>query len=131
VVGAPWLASSRVREALGTVPGVRVTDTTLVPRDPGDGKYDGRLIAALRFSVTGRQEYDPTRLAVRLLGAIRSVHGDSLRVNARLLDERAGSDGLRKGLDSGLAPEGIWAGWQTKAEEFRRARAVFLLYDGR
>jgi uncharacterized protein YbbC (DUF1343 family) len=128
VVGAPWLDPVRVRNALGTVPGVRVRDTTIAPHRPGDGKYPDRSIPSLRFSVSRRAEYDPTRLAVRLMAAIRAVHPDSLRIEARSLDERAGSDGLRRGLETGLAPDGIWAGWEISLEDFRRAREEILLY---
>jgi uncharacterized protein YbbC (DUF1343 family) len=128
VIGAPWLDPSRVRKALAVVAGVRVSDTTIVPHQPGDGKYAEKPIPALRFKVENRVQYDPVHLAVALLDGIRRVHGDSLRIEARALDERAGYDGLRKALLSGGTPGTIWAGWEAGLNAFRRAREDILLY---
>lgn len=128
VVGAPWLDRARVRAALGDVPGVAIADTTVTPQEPGDAKYAGRQVRALRFRVTHRDSYDPVRLAVRLLAAIRQVQRDSLRLDAHGLDQRAGTAGVREAIEAGRRGDDIWRGWESALARFRRDRAPFLLY---
>jgi uncharacterized protein YbbC (DUF1343 family) len=129
VIAAPWLDPARVRNATGTVPGVTLGDTTVTPRAPGDGKYPDRLLPAVLLTVSDRVVYDPTQLAVRLLGAIRSVHGDSLVIQAAALDQRAGTDDMRVALERGTSADVIWASWREGLEGFRTARGRYLLYE--
>jgi len=128
VIAAPWLDPAAVRAAAGVVPGVALSDTTIEPAQPTDGKYDGRRLRAVRLQVTARAVYDPVRMAVRLLAALRERHADSLVVRARTLDERAGSAQLRLALESGIAPDSIWRSWQPALDAFKATRATFLLY---
>ncbi|MBI4503483.1 MAG: DUF1343 domain-containing protein [Gemmatimonadetes bacterium] len=128
VIAAPWLDARRVREALPATPGAAVRDTSVTPVEPSDGKYPGRSLTALRFSVTDRSRYDPTRLAVEVLGAIRKVHPDSLAFEAKGFDERAGTDRLRRAIEGGVPAESTWAAWQPGIETFQRERKAFLIY---
>lgn len=128
VVGAPWLDARAVVRALGAVGGVAVSDTTVTPVAPPDGKYSGVALPVVRLRVVDRASYDPIRVAVRVLSAVRSIHGDSLRINARGLDQRAGSAALREGVEAGRALDDIWRSWEPALETFRRERERFLLY---
>ncbi len=128
VIGAPWLDAAQVRMAVGDIPGVAIADTTVTPRAPGDAKYADKEIEALRFTVTDRSVYDPTRLAVHLLTAIRRTHPDSLKINDRSLAERAGSNLLKASIDAGTPPDGIWSAWKSGVERFRVERQEFLVY---
>ncbi len=130
VIGAPWLEAVQVATAVADEPGVVVTDTTIVPRSPTDGKHDGRALAAVRLRVTDRSRYDPVRLAVRLLAEIRTRHGDSLRVQGRRFDQLAGTDALRRALlaDTLVA---LPAAWATDLAAFAAVRARYALYPTR
>jgi uncharacterized protein YbbC (DUF1343 family) len=128
VVGAPWLDARAVARAVGMMPGVALNDTTVMPVAPPDGKYAGVSIRGVRLRVVDRAVYDPAQLAVRLLAAVRSLHRDSLRINARGLDQRAGSAALREALDAGRPADEIARTWTPGLESFRRAREPFLLY---
>jgi uncharacterized protein YbbC (DUF1343 family) len=128
VIGAPWLDAGRVRAAAGSVPGVGVTDTMLVPVEPADRKYGGVRLPAVRLRTTERGVYDPVRMATRLLWAVKRAHPDSLVIRARALDERAGSDRLRAALEAGADPDSVWRSWQTEVEAWRRVRERYLLY---
>ena len=128
VIGAPWLDAARVRAALGDVPGVAVSDTTITPRAPTDKKYADQVLPALGFRVTDRAAYDPTRLAARLLSAIHQVHRDSLTFNQADFDRLAGSDAWRRAVEAGEAGDDIWRAWEPAVDAFKRARAAFLLY---
>ena len=128
VLGAPWLHPRAVKDALGAVAGVEISDTTIVPQSPSDGKYPGQKLPALRLRVRNRAAYDPTRLAVRLLAVIEALHRDSLRIQGKALDQRAGTAGLRLGLERGASADSIWSGWKTALDRFLRERRDFLLY---
>ncbi|HEX9580614.1 MAG TPA: DUF1343 domain-containing protein [Gemmatimonadales bacterium] len=128
VIAAPWLDGAAVRAAAGTVPGGTVSDTVITPVHPADGKFHGLQLPAVRLRVTDRAVYDPVRMALRLLTAVRARHADSLVVRARTLDERVGSDRLRLALETGLAPDSIWRTWDQDLEAFRVMRARYLLY---
>ncbi|MBI3983110.1 MAG: DUF1343 domain-containing protein [Gemmatimonadetes bacterium] len=128
VVGAPWLDVARVGDAAGAVPGVVLSDTVIRPESPPDGKYDGVSIPAVRLRVTDRARYDPVRMAVRLLFALRDVHGDSLVVRARSLDERAGTSRLRRALEAGAEADAVWRTWIDELVGFQTLRERYLLY---
>jgi len=136
VVGAPWLDADAVLRRIrngsrGTgvgVAGVELTATRFTPRAPTDGKYDGVEIPGVRLRVIDRNGYDPTRVAVALLAAIRGVHPDSLRFRGDRFDRLAGGAELRQALLAGRAPAAIWGSWERALERFRRERAKYLLY---
>ena len=136
VVGAPWLDADavlrRVRDgSRGTgegLAGVELLATRFTPRAPTDGKYDGVEMPGVRLHVIDRGGYDPTRVAVALLAAIRGVHPDSLRFRGNRFDRLAGGAELRQALLAGRAPVAIWRSWERALERFRRERAKYLLY---
>jgi len=108
-------------------PGVAVYDTTFTPRDPADRKYADQTLPALRFLVTDRTQYDPTRLAARVFAALRDIHSDSLRLTSGL-ERLAGSTALRTWIESGESYERLYRSWESGIAEFRRIREPFLLY---
>ena len=136
VVGAPWLDTGAVlprlrgggRWAQEGLTGVEVSGVTFTPRAPTDGKYDGMTIYGIRLRVVERRRYDPTRLAVLLLSAIRGAHPDSLRFDTARFDRLAGSPELERAVLAGRAPESIWRAWDGPLAAFRRLRAKYLLY---
>ncbi len=128
VVAAPWLDAAGTAQALSGLPGVHVSDTTVMPRNPPDGKYPDRALPAVRFSVTDRDAYDPVVLAVHLLADLKRRHGDSLRVNAAAFDQRAGTDRLRRALEGGMEPEAIVAAWDDNLVAFMSNRTAYLIY---
>jgi uncharacterized protein YbbC (DUF1343 family) len=128
VIGAPWLDAARVLRAMGQVPGIAAADTAITPRDPADGKYPDRTLPALRFRVTDRARYDPTRLAARLLWAIHRVHPEQLRFDRAGFDRLAGSDAWRQAVESSVSGDTVWQSWQPGLERFERERDKYLLY---
>jgi uncharacterized protein YbbC (DUF1343 family) len=128
VIGAPWLDAERVRRVMGDVPGVATGDTTITPHAPADGKYPDQTLPALRFRVTDRGAYDPTRLAARVLWAIHQVSPEQLTFDGAGFDRLAGSDAWRQAVEAGRSGEAVWRSWQAGLETFRRERAEFLLY---
>ena len=128
VVGAPWLDAARVAGDLAGLPGVAVSDTVIVPARPTDGKYDGTALPAVRLRVTDRAAYDPVRVAMHLMAAIRARHPDSLRVDTLGFDRRAGQAAVRHALERGVAPDSIVASWERDLGRFLEFRSRYLLY---
>jgi uncharacterized protein YbbC (DUF1343 family) len=136
VVGAPWLDTGAVlprlrgggRWAQEGLTGVEVQGVTFTPRAPTDGKYDGMTISGIRLRVVERRRYDPTRVAVLLLSAIRGAHPDSLRFDVARFDRLAGGSDLERAVLAGRAPESVWRAWEGPLAAFRRQRVKYLLY---
>jgi uncharacterized protein YbbC (DUF1343 family) len=132
VIGSPWLEPAvlldRLRhDAPEALEGVAVTVDSFTPRMPTDGKYGDVPLRALRFRVTDRARYDPTRLAVALLVALRQVE-PSFQLRAASFDRLAGGPDLRRALEAGQSASTIWDSWQAALVRFRDMRAKYLLY---
>ena len=135
VIGAPWLnpeaVLARLRDGGGgmgdATVGVEVTVMEFTPNGPTDGKYAGVPLKGLRLRVTDRARYDPTRLAVALLAAIRAAHPDSFRFGRRF-DQLAAGPELRVALEAGQSVTAMWARWGAPLAAFRATRAKYLLY---
>jgi len=130
VVGAPWLDARRILAALPAeaVEGVEVTAADFTPHAPTDGKYGDVPLHGVRLRVTDRSRYDPTRLAVALLVALRAAHPDSFRIRAEWFDVLAAGPELRQAIDSGRSAPEIWGRWSEALVQFQRSRAKYLLY---
>ncbi len=133
VVGAPWLDGAALLAHVQShdpdaLHGVRVTIDTFTPNGPTDGKYDRVRLSALRLAVTDRGRYDPTRLSVALLVALRAVHPDSFHVRDASFDRLAAGPALRLAILSGRSSSDIRRTWSEPLARFRRQRAKYLLY---
>jgi uncharacterized protein YbbC (DUF1343 family) len=139
VVGAPWLDADLVlnrllrpgdwRQSRGwALAGVVVTKAVFTPRQPTDGKYDGEELWGLRVRVTDPRVYDPTRLAVALLAAIRASHPREFQLRPERFDGLAAGPELRRAIEAGRPAWEIWATWEDDLKRFRSARAKYLLY---
>lgn len=133
IVGAPWLVADSViawvgRAAPEALTGVAIEPTRFTPKAPTDGKYGGVALGGIRFRVTDRARYDPTRLAVALLAALRATHADSFQFRAGHFDRLASGSALRVAILAGAAPRDIWAPWDEGVARWRAARAKYLVY---
>ena len=115
-VGAPWLYSARIAAEMRRRYGTQLDTVTFTPRAPGDRKYDGVAVHAVRFGRFERARGDAIRDAIRLLGIIAELHGDSLRVDSLLMARHLG----------------VWPSartqWAEAVRGFARRRAPYLLY---
>ena len=130
VVGAPWIDARRILAALPAqaLEGVAVTAADFTPHAPTDGKYGDVPLHGVRLRVTDRSRYDPTRLAVALLVALRAVHPDSFHIRAEWFDVLSAGPELRLAIDSGRTAPEIWSRWSDALAQFQRSRAKYLLY---
>jgi uncharacterized protein YbbC (DUF1343 family) len=115
-VGAPWLDAARIAAEMRRRYGTHLDTVTFTPRAPGDRKYDGVAVHAVRFGRFERARGDAIRDAIHLLGLIAELHGDSLRVDSLLMARHLG---VRP------SPRTDWA---VVIRTFARRRAPYLLY---
>jgi len=127
VIGAPWIDPGALRGALGTVAGVAVDTIGFTPEGPSDGKFGGVALRGLRFRVTDRATYDPTRLAVRLLVALARLYPARFAFRPEQFDRLAGP-ALRPAVQRGASAAAITRAWDRALARFRRRRAAYLLY---
>ncbi|MDP2496899.1 MAG: DUF1343 domain-containing protein [Candidatus Palauibacterales bacterium] len=129
-VGAPWLDADSLARALNGrgMPGVRFRAVRFTPEEPGDGKYGGRQVRGVRFEVTDRRRYDPTRAAVAALVEARRLAGERWSWRQEHFDRLAGTERLRQMVEEGHSLREITAPWPDQREGFRKVRSKYLLY---
>ena len=128
VIGAPWVNAEALRRAVGSVAGVAIDTTTFTPVHPTDGKYDGVAVSGLRFRVTDRSTYDPTRLAVKVLLALHRGYPKDLQFREAQFDRLAAGPSLRRLIGRDSRESLVERGWVDALARFRRFRAKYLLY---
>jgi len=130
VIGAPWLDPRAVLERLraDSLVGVEITSTTFTPVAPTDGKYGGVALQGLRLRVVDRATYDPTKVAVALLVAIRAVHPAQFQLRPQSIDRLAAGPELRAALEAGSSAREIWSAWEPDLARFRQGRQKYLIY---
>ncbi|HUG38917.1 MAG TPA: DUF1343 domain-containing protein [Longimicrobiales bacterium] len=129
-IGAPWLDAPGIvvrLEALA-LPGVRFEAVTFTPEAPGDGKFAGQRVRAIRFVATDRDRYDPTRAAIAALIEIRRTHPAELQWNVSHFDRLAGTDRVRNAVLAGASLEEVAGSWAAEVRAFEALRRPYLLY---
>jgi uncharacterized protein YbbC (DUF1343 family) len=130
-IGAPWLdadALVRALEAVGPI-GVRFEVVRFTPSSPSDGKYDGQAVNGVRFIITDRATYEPTRVALATLIELQRSQPSSFAIDAAGFDRLAGTDALRRAILGGASADSIAAGWRAQLDAFETIRSRYLLYD--
>jgi uncharacterized protein YbbC (DUF1343 family) len=130
IVGAPWLDPDSVIRRLdrSAVVGVDIEPTSFTPVGPTDFKYPAIALAGLRLRVRDREHYDPTKLAVALIAAIRAAHPAQFQFRAQSFDRLAAGPELRIALEAGRPVQEIWGSWISDLARFRETRAKYLIY---
>jgi uncharacterized protein YbbC (DUF1343 family) len=107
--GASWLDAPRVARLLEdlNMTGVRFRTERVTPEQPGDGKFAGRPIPAIRIEIEDRERVQPARIGAAILWALHRVHADSLRITPAGFDLRMGSARMREALRAGGDPDAV------------------------
>lgn len=128
VVGAPWLTDAGViaaeLNALGLA-GVRF-DSTSHTIDAGQ-KHGEKTIPMIEVIITDRDSVIPVAVGAHMLQVIRARHAAEWEWRVSSIDRLAGTDELRKAVDSGTVAE-LLQRWDEEARTFAARREPYLLY---
>ena len=136
LVGAPWIDAERFAAAMNEVelPGVYFRPAAF---EPTFQKHAQRACGGCQIHVLQRDEFRPVLTGVALIAMFRRF--DPARFAWRPppyeyerekmpIDILAGSDALRRQIESGAPLPAIVASWRDGEQAFREMRKPFLLY---
>jgi uncharacterized protein YbbC (DUF1343 family) len=128
-VGAPWLDSAKVIEAMNAagLAGVRFEPVTFTPKPMGDRKYDNQPCQGVRLVVLDRNVYRPVRTSAILVDRIRAIHPNEFQFRQSHFDRLAGTDRLRISIEAGTL-NGFLEAWDADEAAFRETRRTYLMY---
>jgi uncharacterized protein YbbC (DUF1343 family) len=125
IVGAPWLDGQKFAAYLNErrLAGVRFVPVRFTPRA---SVFQGEECGGVNLVITDRAQFRPLQTGLEIAVALRRLYPAEWQVEkyARLL---VNADTLER-LKRGETAEAIMRSWQTRLEEFRRARARALIY---
>jgi uncharacterized protein YbbC (DUF1343 family)/CubicO group peptidase (beta-lactamase class C family) len=126
VLGAPWIRGDKLAEYLNqrALPGVRFVPLRFTPKSSvfKDVECEG-----INIIVTERDRFRPISTGVEIAVALRMLYPNEWKIDSylRLLVNASALERLKRG-DSA---RDIVNSWNAQLEEFRKARAEFLLYQ--
>lgn len=128
LIGAPWLDTTRLLERLRAYPleGVRLDATSFTPSGEGWMQFRNEPVRGIRITVTDRDKYDPSLLALLVLTEIYHLHPSrvGMREMKHILDDWTSAE-----IRSGVGPMRIAARWRTAGAEWEARTTRYRLYD--
>jgi uncharacterized protein YbbC (DUF1343 family)/CubicO group peptidase (beta-lactamase class C family) len=125
-VGAPWIDGSKLADELNrrSIPGIRFYPVVFTPQD--GARFGGTPCSGVFMVITNRETLKPVRTGVEIASALVRLYGSTFEIDrtARLL----GSRDTIKRVKAGEDPASIARSWAEGESEWRRRRAVHLLY---
>jgi uncharacterized protein YbbC (DUF1343 family) len=127
MIGAPWLDGDRLAQDLSALklPGVLFRAAGFTP---SFSKYQGEGCLGIQVHVTDRRRFEPVRVALHILAAVKKNHPDKFQWRENSIDRLSGSEALRKAIDAGTPVDKILAGWQPDLKKFDEMRKRYFLY---
>ena len=136
LVGAPWIEAERFAREMNALqlPGAHFRPAVF---EPTFQKHAKQACGGCQIHVTDRRAFQPLLTGAALIQMFHRL--DPSRFAWRQppyeyeheklpIDILAGSDVLRRQIESGLAPQAIAESWRGDEEAFRARRAPYLLY---
>ncbi len=126
MIGAPWLESYKLVEDLAALklPGALFRPASFTPTF---SKYQGEECQGIQVHVSDRRRFDAVRVALHILTAIKKNHPSQFQWRDSI-DRLAGTDTLRKAIDTGTPVDKILASWQPDLNRFDAVRKRYFLY---
>ena len=125
ILGAPWIQEDKLAQYLNQrgIPGVRFVPLRFTPKS---SVFKDLECGGINILITDRDRFRPITTGVEIAVAFRTLYPNDWKIDSylRLLVNSNALNRLKRG-DS--APE-IVNSWNSQLEEFRKARAEFLLY---
>ena len=126
IVGAPWLKGDKLADYLNQrgMAGVRFVPVRFTPKA---SVFKDQECSGVNIIVTDRSVFRPVTVGIEFAVALRTLFPNDWKVDSylRLLVNANTLDRVKRGDP----PREIVSSWNTKLEEFRKARADVLLYN--
>jgi uncharacterized protein YbbC (DUF1343 family) len=138
IFGAPFINSDQLAEELNRLqlPGVWFRPLFF---QPAFQKHAGRVCGGVQIHILNRKKFRPFKTGVAALSVIRRLYPDEpvwknppyeYEIEKMPIDILAGTDRLRKLVDSGESPDRMEEGWLAECSDFsRKIRGKYLIYD--
>jgi uncharacterized protein YbbC (DUF1343 family) len=137
LVGAPWIEAERFAREMNALqlPGAFFRPAVF---EPTFQKHAKQSCGGCQIHVTDRAAFKPVLTGAALIQMFRRQDAGKFAwrqppyeyEHEKLpIDILAGSDDLRRQIESGAAPQDMAESWRADEEEFRRLRAPYLLYQ--
>jgi uncharacterized protein YbbC (DUF1343 family) len=126
IVGAPWFKGLEVADYLNArnIPGVRFMARRF---RPAEDPYKGQDCNGLDIQLVDRDVFDSSRLGLELLAATLKFHPDKFTLDRKIM-LLLGSDKAAALLKQGKTGSEVNESLREELEQFRQARAKYLLY---
>ncbi len=126
IVGAPWIDGGRLA---GYLNGRNIAGVRFVPVrfKPNASVFKGEECGGVNIIITNRSDFRPVETGIEIAVALMNLYPKQWQVEsyARLLVNAA----ILERVKRGAAPPEIVISWNEQLNEFRNARAKFLLYE--
>jgi uncharacterized protein YbbC (DUF1343 family) len=138
IFGAPFIDNERLADELNglQLPGVWFRSLSF---EPTFQKHAGKVCGGAQIHITDREKFRPFKTAVTALSVIRRLYPDEpfwknppyeYEADKMPIDILAGTDRLRKLIDSGESPDRIEEWWQAECSVFsKQIRHKYLIYE--
>ncbi|HUQ92715.1 MAG TPA: exo-beta-N-acetylmuramidase NamZ domain-containing protein [Bryobacteraceae bacterium] len=124
-IGADWINGAELAGKLNArnIPGVRVYATTFTPKD---SNLKGIPCQGLRFLITDRERFSPTRLGIELAAMLEKLYPGKIAFekNERLIGSSKTIQAIRAGTDARVIEQNE----QEAIRAFLAIRGKYLLY---
>ena len=125
ILGAPWIDSKKLAEYLNArgIQGVRFLPVDFTPRD---NRFAGEVCHGIQIDLLDREALDSPELGVELGAALYKFFPSVFQIDKTL--PLVGARWVLEAIKQGEDPRRISYRWQDALEQFRKARAKYLLY---
>ena len=125
LLGAPWIQPLELAAYLNAraITGVRFVPTNFTPND---AVYANQKCGGVNIIVTDRNTLDAPELGIEIASALHSLYPRQFEMKNLdgLMLNKATMDAISAGQD----PRRVWMDWVEAIEQFKTARAKYLLY---
>ena len=132
--GAPYCDNSALLDKLNAYnfPGVKFERVVFTPSSrisAYEPKFMNRECNGIKITVTDYFYFKPVEVSVTILIALKNSCNEFKWINKKYIDKLAGTDKLRKMIDSGKKFEEIINSWRDEVEEYKNQIKKYLIYD--
>jgi uncharacterized protein YbbC (DUF1343 family) len=130
-MAAPFIDGKELTDALNkqTIQGVNFTP---IEFDCREGTFAGKHLEGIQVNVLDRNKLEPVKMGVYILHALHGLYPEGFALNSEnsrtKIDKLAGTSSLTEALREGRTPKEIFESWETPLEDFKKARAKYLIY---